>query len=81
MVEQEPWELYYWYFTGEDGKSKMVGRGEFIRLLFETTGTPYVEKGKEGREKVIAMLHRSGQNPGTPLFAPPIIKKGDFTLY
>ena len=27
------------------------------------------------------MLHKSGKNPGMPLFAPPIIKKGDFTLF
>ena len=59
----------------------MVGRGEFIRLLFEVTGTPYIEKGKEGLEKVRDMLHRSGKSTGMPIFAPPIVKKGDFTLY
>ncbi len=59
----------------------MIGRAEFIRLLFELVGVPYLEKGKEGRDVVISMMHRSGKNPGLPLFAPPIIKKGDFTLY
>ena len=48
MVQQqteEPWELYYWYPKNEEGKLKMVGRGEFVRLMFEVTGTPFVEKG------------------------------------
>lgn len=59
----------------------MVGRGEFIRLMFEVTGTPFIEKGKDDFKNVLNMIHRSGQNQGLPLFAPPIIKKGEFTLY
>ena len=83
MVSQQdqPWELYYWNNIKEDGLNHMIGRGEFVRLMFEVTGQPYIEVGKNGGDKVFGMLSRSGKNPGTPLFAPPIIKKGDFTLY
>ena len=78
--QDQPWELYYWNSIKEDGRNHMLGRGEFIRLMFEVTGTPYIEVGKESPSKVFEMLDRSGKNPGIPLFAPPIIKKGDFTL-
>eukprot|EP01036_Dinobryon_divergens_P033228 gene33228-42966_t len=78
--QDQPWELYYWNNIKEDGRNHMIGRGEFVRLMFEVTGTPYIEVGKESPTKVFEMLDRSGKNPSTPLFAPPIIKKGDFTL-
>lgn len=78
--QDQPWELYYWNNIKEDGRNHMIGRGEFVRLLFEVSGTPYIEVGKDSPAKVFEMLDRSGKNPSTPLFAPPIIKKGDFTL-
>ena len=78
--QDQLWELYYWNNIKEDGRNHMIGRGEFVRLMFEVTGTPYIEVGKESPTKVFEMLDRSGKNPSTPLFAPPIIKKRDFTL-
>ena len=43
--EQAPWELYYWAFMKEDGRNGMIGRGEFVRLMFEITGTPFIDHG------------------------------------
>ena len=52
--EQAPWELYYWAFMKEDGKNGMLGRGEFVRLMFEITKTPFIDHGilPEGGKKV-----------------------------
>jgi hypothetical protein len=41
----DSWELYYWTRIKEDGKNHMVGRGEFVRLMFEAAGVSYIEKG------------------------------------
>ena len=60
----------------------MIGRGEFVRLMFELSGQSYTEIGatEGGPAKVFGMLDRAGKWNGYPLFAPPIIKKGDFVL-
>ena len=62
----EDWVIYYY--------PKFSGRSEFVRLLFEETGTPYKECGESFagiREKII-----EGKMEGYPHFAPPMIKKG-----
>ena len=78
----EKWELYYWVHKKEDGINHMIGRGEFVRLMFELAGQSYIEIGatEGGPAKVFGMLDRAGKFDGYPLFAPPIIKKGDFTM-
>jgi hypothetical protein len=77
------WELYYWNNRKEDGKNHMIGRGEFVRLMFELAEVPFTEIGAQegGPAKVFQMLDRAGKWEGFPLFAPPIIRKGDFVLY
>jgi hypothetical protein len=42
---EEKWELYYWTRIKEDGKNYMIGRGEFVRLMFELAEEPYIEVG------------------------------------
>ncbi|KAF9052334.1 glutathione S-transferase-like protein [Hymenopellis radicata] len=57
-----PYKLFYW-----PGKP---GRGEFVRLAFEYTGTLYVEMND--RSKVVSTI-TNAQNTGgaPPAFAPP----------
>lgn len=52
-MEEQEWELYYWA-SMKDGRNTMVGRGEFVRLMFEVAGVPYVDHGtkEDGRAKV-----------------------------
>ena len=59
----------------------MIGRGEFVRLMFELSGVKYIDHGVQigGGEKVFKFV-RGGGNVGLPAFAPPVIKKGDFVL-
>lgn len=63
------WYLYYW--------AGFPGRGEFIRLIFEEAGVPYseVNDGTKLYNEII-----TGQLDLFPHFAPPVIKKGAFTL-
>ena len=90
--EEQPWELYYWASVGEDGRNHMVGRGEFIRLMFELARVNYIDHGvKDGKppEKdelksvytsSVLDFAKKGGNVDFPFFAPPAIKKGDFVL-
>ena len=66
MADQ--WELYYW---------PLAGRGEFIRLIFEEAGVPYKDITDVNIIKDV-VFH--GKLPGYPLFAPPVIKKGIYTV-
>jgi glutathione S-transferase len=74
---EAPWELIYWG-DWKEGVNHMIGRGEFVRLIFEEAGVPYIERGKE--EGFVAKFVFQGGNTDFPAFAPPIIKKGDFVL-
>ena len=71
-----PYELYYW--------PEIPGRGEFVRLVLEEAGVPYVDVGRDerapggGMEAVVAFYQ--GRNEGHPVFAPPVLKHGDFVL-
>ena len=69
----------------------MIGRGEFIRLMFEVAGVEYVERGQpaEGEVQVgggvytnpvFEFVYGSGNSAGYPVFAPPVIRKGAFVL-
>ena len=42
---EDKWELYYWVNIKEDGVNNMIGRGEFVRLMFELCGQEYTEIG------------------------------------
>ena len=71
-----PYELYYW--------PNIPGRGEFVRLVLEESGAPWVDVGRRPREKgggieaVIAFY--AGRNEGHPVFAPPVLKHGALVL-
>jgi glutathione S-transferase len=71
-----PYELYYW--------PEIPGRGEFVRLVLEDAGAPYVDVARRPRkegggiEAVVAFY--SGKSAGHPVFAPPVLRAGDLVL-
>ena len=73
MGEPE-WKLLYWYFTPG------VGRGEFVRLMFEEAGVPYDDVCRKAKDSAAVMKFYNGEELGYPVQFPPIIKKGDFVL-
>jgi glutathione S-transferase len=75
-VTHTPYQLYYW--------PNIPGRGEFVRLVLEEAGAPYVDVGRQPRaegggvEAVVAFY--AGTSDGRPTFAPPVLKHGDLVL-
>lgn len=71
-----PYELYYW--------PEIPGRGEFVRLVLEDAGVPYVDVARRPRkegggiEAVVAFY--AGKSAGHPVFAPPVLKAGELVL-
>jgi len=70
----QPIELYYW--------PGLPGRGEFIRLVLEDAGVPYVDVArgdeKNGQGVPALMKYIEGKaDTKTPPLAPPFIKDGD----
>ncbi|MDR3397945.1 MAG: glutathione S-transferase [Pandoraea sp.] len=65
-------ELFYW--------PGLQGRGEFVRLAFEATGTPYVEivQGDAPAQGMDGLLHTM-DDPACmdPPYAPPFLRVGD----
>jgi glutathione S-transferase len=76
MASPDRYELYYW--------PNIQGRGEFIRLVFEATGTPYVDvarlPGAEGGGSGAIMPFLRGERPGNLPLAPPFLKVGELVL-
>ena len=68
--------LYYW--GGE-----FPGRGEFVRLLFEETGTKFKEVGDKEtiRKMSAARVGTDAADVGFPCFAVPILKHGKTILH
>jgi glutathione S-transferase len=83
-MSDQSWELFYWASMKEkDGKLRnhMIGRGEFVRLMFELAAVPYLDHGvQENGGATVFKFARGGENAGFPVFAPPIIKRGEFVL-
>jgi len=82
-----PWELFYWAAVKEDGKNHMVGRGEFVRLLFEAAGVAYIDHGVLSGpnanvypQSVANFVFGDGNKDGFPIFGPPAIRKGSFVV-
>ena len=75
-TQTETYELYYWPF--------LPGRGEFVRLILEDTGTPYIDVARkpeaEGGGAAAVIAFRTGKREGYPIFAPPILKLGDLVI-
>lgn len=71
-----PYELYYW--------PNIPGRGEFVRLVLEEAGAPYIDVARQPRkagggfEAVLPFY--AGQHEGHPVFAPPVLKHGTLVL-
>lgn len=68
------WKLIYWYFAPG------VGRGEFVRLMFEEAGVPYEDICRDTKDNAVAMKYLKGEESGHPVQFPPIIRNGDFVL-
>ena len=63
------YDLYYW--------PNIQGRGEFVRLALEATGTPYRDVARH--KGVQAMMRRMAEGP-TPAFAPPFLVDGEIVV-
>lgn len=75
-MTEPSYELFYW--------PTLPGRGEFVRLVLEDAGVPYIDRGRQspeeggGAEAVLAYL--LGEMPGFPAYAPPVLRVGDLVL-
>lgn len=69
------YELYYW--------PGIPGRGEFVRLVCEDAGVPYLDVARRpvedggGEQAVVRALESL---PGLPAFAPPILRVGELVI-
>jgi len=74
--ETSSYRLYYW--------PGIQGRGEFVRLVFEDAGVPYIDVGRMPQEEgggaraIVDILQRN--DIGTPQFAPPILQHGELLI-
>lgn len=72
----KPYELYYWPL--------LPGRGEFVRLVLEEAGAPYLdvarlpEEAGGGFKPLLEFVQRA--RPGQPAYAPPILVHGNLVL-
>lgn len=70
------YELVYW--------PGLPGRGEVVRVLFEETGTPYIDtaKSKKAVEAVCSFsdLKNVGDETNPPKFAVPVLKHGELVI-
>ncbi len=75
MADAE-YRLYYW--------PEIQGRGEFVRLVLEDVGAPYVDVARlpenEGGGMQALMEFLKRDDVGTPAFAPPILKHDDLSI-
>lgn len=69
-------QLIYW--------PTLQGRGEFVRLVLEDAGVPYVDVARlpedQGGGLDAVLAYRTHRHPGLPQFAPPYLRRGDFVL-
>ena len=75
-MQVQTYELYYWPF--------LQGRGEFIRLILEDSGTPYIDVARkpeaEGGGVSAIMAFRNNEREEYPIFAPPVLKVNDLVI-
>lgn len=76
MNAKPRYELYYW--------PGLPGRGEFVRLLFEDAGAPYVDVVRQSEDTgggVAALMPLlEGKRDGALPFAPPILLVDDLVI-
>jgi glutathione S-transferase len=72
----DAYELYYW--------PGIQGRGEFVRLAFEDTGTSFVDVARRPKEEgggtEAMMQFVRGKKPGMLPFAPPFLVHGELVI-
>ena len=66
------YQLYYW--------PMIPGRGEFVRLVLEEAGAPYVDVGREQGIDAILKVREEGLG-GLPPYAPPVLVDGALVLW
>ena len=75
-MAEEIYELVYW--------PGIQGRGEFVRLLLEDAGAPYVDVARrpESQGGGVACIDgwRAGAQPGRLHYAPPILRCGALSI-
>ena len=71
------WKLIYWH----EGEKGMAGRGEFVRLMFEEAGVPYVDVCRKADSNDALMAIYKGASPGYPVLAPPYLQRGEFIMF
>jgi glutathione S-transferase len=74
-MKEPGYELYYW--------PTIQGRGEFVRLLLEEAGAPYVDVARLPASKgggVPAMMKVMRGGHGVLPFAPPFLKHGELIV-
>jgi len=68
-------ELFYW--------PTIQGRGEFVRLVFEEAGLPYLDVGRRPKREgggPAAIMKLLEETAGMPPFAPPVLRVGPLRL-
>jgi glutathione S-transferase len=72
----DSYELYYW--------PMLPGRGEYVRLVLEEAGVPYVDVARlpedDGGGFKPLLEFVQGERPGQPAYAPPILVHGDLVV-
>ena len=74
--DKTPYELFYW--------PMIQGRGEFIRLVFEEAGAPYVDVARLPESEgggVASIMRVLAGGAGVVPFAPPLLRHGDLLLW
>jgi glutathione S-transferase len=67
------YQLYYW--------PSIQGRGEFVRLVLEEAGAPYVDVARQRRGGLEAMMRMlRGEGAALRPFAPPFLKSGRLVI-
>ncbi|MCB9592241.1 MAG: glutathione S-transferase family protein [Sandaracinaceae bacterium] len=75
-IESDTYRLYYW--------PGLPGRGEFVRLILEEAGAPYLDMARlpkaagGGVERILEL--RRGEVAGLPPYAPPMLRAGGVVL-
>lgn len=79
-TDTSAYELIYW--------PGLPGRGEFVRLVFEASGTPYADRSQDRSPKEaveLVMSYNSDDSvPGPanpPVLAPPVLRHGDLVIH
>ena len=75
--EGAPYELLYW--------PGIPGRGEYVRLCFEATSTPYTDvcnASKSNMSQLISLISdkNTGDETNPPPLAPPVLRHGDLLV-